>query len=203
MTRTGDSRGRERRGRARLRDAAYELFSREGVTQVGVDAVVARAGTAKMTLYRNFPSKDALVVDFLRERERRWTREWLEAESARRADDPVDQLLAIFDLFAEWFATPAFEGCAFISTLLEVRDPRDSAHRASVEHLAAIRGVVAERAARAGVAEPEEFARRWHIVMKGTIVAAQEGDRNAAAAGRELALLLLARHGLSPSEPSS
>jgi AcrR family transcriptional regulator len=179
------------------------LFSREGIAQVGVDAVVARAGTAKMTLYRNFPSKDALVVDFLRERERRWTREWLEAESARRAEDPVDQLLAIFDLFAEWFATPGFEGCSFISTLLEVRDPQDVAHRASVEHLAAIRAVVAERASRAGVAEPAEFARRWHILMKGTIIAAQEGDPDAAAAGRDLALLLLARHGLSPSSAAA
>lgn len=188
-----------RRGRARVQEAAYELFSREGIAHVGVDAVVERAGTAKMTLYRNFPSKDALVVDFLRERERRWTREWLEAESGRRAEGPVGQLLAIFDLFAEWFATPGFEGCSFIATLLEVRDPQDSAHRASVEHLAAIRGVVAERAARAGVQDTDEFARRWHIVMKGTIIAAQEGDPDAADAGRDLALLLLARHGLSLS----
>ena len=53
-------------GRERVSRAAYELFSREGIRAVGVDAVTARAGTAKMTLYRNFPSKDDLVLDFLR-----------------------------------------------------------------------------------------------------------------------------------------
>jgi AcrR family transcriptional regulator len=37
-------------GRERISRAAYELFSREGVRAVGVDAVIARAGTAKMTL---------------------------------------------------------------------------------------------------------------------------------------------------------
>jgi AcrR family transcriptional regulator len=189
---------RELTGKARIRAAAYELFSRRGTAQVGVDAVVARAGTAKMTLYRNFPSKDALVLDFLQERERVWTREWLEAESARRADDPTDQLLTIFDLFAEWFVRADFEGCSFISTLIEVRDPAEPAFRASVDHLATIRGIVADRAARAGVADAEGFARRWHVIMKGTIVAALEGDEDAAGSGRDLAVLLLARHGLGP-----
>jgi AcrR family transcriptional regulator len=68
-------------GRERLSRAAYELFSREGVRSVGVDAVIAQAGTAKMTLYRNFPSKDDLILEFLRRREQLWTREWLQAES--------------------------------------------------------------------------------------------------------------------------
>ena len=67
-------------GRERVSRAAYELFSRDGVRSVGVDAVIARAGTAKMTLYRNFPSKDDLILDFLHRREEFWTLGWLEAE---------------------------------------------------------------------------------------------------------------------------
>src|SRR6201993_3328360 len=82
-------------GRERISRAAYELFSREGVRAVGVDAVVARAGTAKMTLYRNFTSKDDLILDFLRRREQLWTHEWLEAESQRRGTSPRERLLAI------------------------------------------------------------------------------------------------------------
>lgn len=46
---------RQGSGRERISRAAYDLFSREGVRAVGVDAVIAQAGTAKMTLYRNFP----------------------------------------------------------------------------------------------------------------------------------------------------
>jgi AcrR family transcriptional regulator len=192
------ARGR-RHGLARIRAAAYELFVREGVTRVGIESVISRAGTAKMTLYRNFPSKEALILDFLHERERRWTREWLEAESAQRADDPADQLLAIFDLFDEWFLTPDFEGCSFIATLIEVRDPDDPVHHASAAHLATIRAIVAERARRAGIDDTDAFARQWHIIMKGCIVAAHEGDAHAARHGRALALLLLARHGLHSS----
>jgi AcrR family transcriptional regulator len=97
-------------GRERLVRAAYELFSREGIQAVGVDAVIARAGTAKMTLYRNFPSKDELILEFLRRREQLWTREWLHAESQRRGATPREQSLAIFDVFGEWFARPDFEG---------------------------------------------------------------------------------------------
>src|SRR6202020_3319606 len=87
-------------GRERVSRAAYELFSREGVRAGGVDAVIARAGTAKMTLYRNFPSKDDLIIDFLRRREQLWTREWLEAESQRRGEPPRDRLAALFGGFS-------------------------------------------------------------------------------------------------------
>src|ERR1039458_8268025 len=93
-------------GRERVGRAAYELFSKDGVRAVGVDAIIAQAGTAKMTLYRNFPSKNDLIIDFLQRRERLWTREGLEAESRRRGATPREQLLAIFDVFAEWFARP-------------------------------------------------------------------------------------------------
>src|SRR5450432_3858848 len=90
-------------GRERISQAAYELFSREGTQTVGIDSIIARAGAAKMTLYRNFPSKDALILDFLSRREQRWTRDWLQAEAEHRADTPQGVLLAIFDVFGEWF----------------------------------------------------------------------------------------------------
>src|ERR1700748_3635223 len=106
-------------GRERISRAAYDLFSREGVRAVGVDAVIARAGTAKMTLYRNFPSKNDLILDFLRLRELLWTRGWLEAESRRRGETPREQLLAVFDVFADWFSRPDFEGCCFLTTMIE------------------------------------------------------------------------------------
>jgi AcrR family transcriptional regulator len=182
-------------GRERLSRAAYELFSREGVRAVGVDAVIARAGTAKMTLYRNFTSKDDLILDFLRRREQLWTREWLEAESRRRGESPRARLLAIFDVFSEWFRAPDFEGCSFITTLIEVNDPGHPVHRAAVEHLANIRSYIETLAAECGIRDVDSFARKWHILMKGSILAAHEGDTEAANRARELGELLLAQHG--------
>jgi AcrR family transcriptional regulator len=187
----GSGSGSERIGRA-----AYELFSRHGVRDVGVDAVVAHAGTAKMTLYRNFPSKNDLILDFLRRRERLWTEGWLQHESRQRGERPQDQLLAIFDLFGEWFARPDFEGCAFLTTMIEIADPEHPVHRASVEHLARIRGYLRELATEANVPDPALFARQWHVLMKGSIMAAHEGDTRAAAAAREMGVLLLRAHGI-------
>ena len=74
-------------GRERVGRAAYELFSKDGIRSVGVDAIIAHAGTAKMTLYRNFPSKNDLIIDFLQRREQLWTREWLEEEKPAPGGD--------------------------------------------------------------------------------------------------------------------
>jgi AcrR family transcriptional regulator len=177
--------------RERILDAAYDLFSRYGIRAVGIDRIIERSGVARMTLYRHFESKDALVLAFLERREERWTKEWLQAEVERRAQDPADRLLAIFDVFSEWFQRPDFEGCSFINVLLEIGDPDHGLHRASSGYLARIRGFVEDLAAEAGIADPDSFARQWHILMKGSIVAAGEGDRGAARRARDIAALLL------------
>jgi hypothetical protein len=109
----------------------------------------------------------------------------------RRADAPGQRLPAIFDVFDEWLQRIDFEGCSFINVLLEVAQPAHALHIASSDYLARIRQFVAHLASEAGVADPEGFARQWHIVMNGSIVAAGEGDRLAARRAREIAALLL------------
>src|SRR5438094_2588464 len=99
--------------RQRIVLSTYELFSRHGVRAVGVDAVVARSGVAKKTLYLHYPSKEELVLAFLRRREELWTRGWLEQGVERRSGSPAERLLAVFDVFDRWFHRSDFEGCAF------------------------------------------------------------------------------------------
>jgi AcrR family transcriptional regulator len=89
--------------RERLLSAAYELFATQGINQVGIDTILVKSGCAKASLYSNFKSKLDLAIAFLDRREQIWTRTWLEAEIKRRATDPVDRLLAIFDVFDGWF----------------------------------------------------------------------------------------------------
>jgi AcrR family transcriptional regulator len=160
---------------------------------VGVDEVIERAGVAKATLYRHFTSKDELALAFLRRREERWTVGWVKAEAERRATAPDEQLLAIFDAFDEWFRTKEFDACAFINVLLEMGWEHDLG-RASIVHLANIRAFVSEKAAQAGVGDPESFAHSWHILMKGSIVAASEGDFDAAKRAQAMGRALLAEH---------
>jgi AcrR family transcriptional regulator len=178
--------------RERLLTAAYDLFSHHGVRAVGVDTIIARAGVAKMTFYHHFPSKDDLVLAFLERRERLWTHSWLEAEVKRRSTTPAERLLTIFDVFDEWFQRDDFEGCAFINILLEMAEPEHRIRKASAAHLANIRSFLRQLADAAGIAQPDDFARKWHLLMKGSIVAACEGDKLAARRAREIGRAVLA-----------
>jgi AcrR family transcriptional regulator len=179
--------------RERILDAAYELFSRRGVRAVGVDEVIGRAGVAKATLYRHFPSKDELVLAFLERREQLWSLDWLEAETRRGGATPEERLPAIFDVFDSWFRRDDFEACSFINTMLEM-GPEHPAGRASIHHLENVRSFVRRIAEEAGLRDPDSFAHSLLILMKGSIVAAAEGDTEAAQRAKSMARHLLEEH---------
>ena len=161
-----------------------------GVNRVGIDTILAKSGCAKASLYSNFDTKVGLAIAFLDRREAVWTRGWLEAEINRRASSPKDRLLAIFDVFDGWFRKKSFEGCSFINVLLETK-PGGPVHRAAAMHLAKICAIVRGLAEEANLQESEKFAQVWHMLMKGSIVSAGEGNRNAAREAKHAARLVL------------
>jgi hypothetical protein len=79
--------------------------------------------------------------------------------------------------------------------MIEINEREHPVHQAAVGHLANIRDYIEELAAAAGIGDTDSFARQWHILMKGSIMAAHEGDTAAAARARELGELLLKEHG--------
>jgi AcrR family transcriptional regulator len=180
--------------RQRILDTAYELFSRRGIRAVGVEEVISRAAVAKATLYRHFPSKDDLVLAFLAQRELRWTRQFVEAGVRERGASAEECLLAIFDVFHDWFQREDYEGCSFVKVLLETADRKNPVGAASVHYLENIRTIVRELAEEAELRDPEAFALSFHILMKGAIVQAAEGDREAAHRAKAMAQLLLDQH---------
>ena len=180
--------------RDRILESAYDLFSHRGIRAVGIEEVIERAAVAKATLYRHFPSKGELVLAFLRKREEVWTHGWVEAEARRRGTTPEERLLAIFDLFDDWFHREDFEGCSFINVLLETADLEHPVGRASAAHLENMRAVLRSLAEEAGLRDVEDFARSFHILMKGSIVQAAEGDLDAAKRAREMARDLIEKY---------
>ena len=183
--------GQRPNARERLERAAYDLFARHGIRAVGVDTIVAHAGVAKRTLYTQFGSKDELALAVLRERERRWTQEWLQAEVERRATDPRQRLLAIFDLFDEWFRHGDYEACTFLKAILEHHDHRHPVRRAAVRHTRNIHAFISELARETGVADPDALARQWQMLMMGSIIAAYAGDLDAARLAKAVARQVL------------
>ncbi len=180
--------------RERILTSAYDLFSRRGVRAVGTEEVIERAGVAKATLYRHFATKNDLVLAVLQRREELWTHGLIDEQSRQRGETPEEQLLAIFDVMHEWIRLrDGYEGCSFINVLLEL-GPESPAGQACITHIEHVRDIVRHRAVAAGLADVENFASSWHILMKGAIVLAAVGDGEAALRARRMAVALIEEH---------
>jgi AcrR family transcriptional regulator len=177
--------------RERILATAYELFTQHGLVAVGVDRIVAEAGVAKTTLYRHFRSKDALAVAVLERHELLWTRRWLEPEAMRLARSPGGGPIAIFDALDEWFGQADFEGCLFLNALLETRDRASPVRRAAVAAIENVYDVVQRLLEEAGIVNSEAVAHQVQIIMRGTIIAAVQGQADAVKQGRVAAQRLL------------
>lgn len=182
----------EQRGEAgeRILDAADKLFYREGIRAVGMDAVKEKAGVALNTLYQHFPSKDALVEAYLKQRDERW-RAWLTGY-VEWEDDPQQRLLAVFDALDGWFRSENYRGCAFINAAGEMAGEGGSARRLAGEHKRAVGSYVGRMVEEADLSNPGELSRELILLMEGAIVAAYvEGDLNAGRRARGVAEVLI------------
>ena len=112
------------RVRDRIFEAACELFYRHGIHGVGVEAIAAEAGSNKMSFYRSFESKDALVTEYLREQEREYWA-WWDAAVARFPNDPRRQVEALFEAQLEIAKTNSCRGCALGNAAVEISDDED------------------------------------------------------------------------------
>jgi AcrR family transcriptional regulator len=119
-------------GKARVRDRIFEtacdLFYRHGIHGVGVDAIAAEAGSNKMSFYRSFASKDALVAEYLREQEREYWA-WWDAAIAPYPGDPRRQIEALFEAQLEMAMTNTCRGCALGNAAAEISDDEDELSR--------------------------------------------------------------------------
>ncbi|HEY5222417.1 MAG TPA: TetR/AcrR family transcriptional regulator [Microbacteriaceae bacterium] len=176
--------------RERIITSAYELFAKRGVRDVGVDELIRHSGVAISTFYRHFRSKDDLVLAFLERREQVWTLGILESEARRRGKTPTGRLLAIFDVFDEWFQRDDYEACSFVNVLLEMGS-ENPIGRASIAYLGHIRDFTRRLGEEAGLRNLDDFVWSWHILMKGSIISAAEGDRTAALRAKRIGALVI------------
>jgi AcrR family transcriptional regulator len=161
--------------RQRLIEAASRLFCRYGINAVGVDAIVSEAGTAKATLYKLFGSKERLVEAVLDHEGREW-RAWFLGALHKGEASPLQKMQRIFPLLREWFASDRFYGCPFINAVGE-HDKRDNRLRAlTLQHKRVVVAAIAELADEAGLAEPEQVAHQFALLIDGAIVAAMVLD---------------------------
>jgi AcrR family transcriptional regulator len=158
-----------RGARQRILDAAAELFYREGINATGVERLAAESSVSKRTLYQHFPSKTAVVEEYLRSIDDRVN---TLPDGADRT--PRERLLAVFE-----GPTPRggpLRGCPF--------------HNAAVEAAGAMPGVqeivraskhsfidkLAELAAQAGAADPQLLGNELGVLYEGAAALATSLD---------------------------
>ncbi len=175
--------------RERILRACDQLFYRQGIQAVGVDAVSAYAGISKRTLYNYFPSKDELIAAYLARR----------ATPVPASDaPPARQILKSFDWLARWLESDAFRGCPFVNAAAELADPAHPARRVAAAYKAERQAWFEEQLTRLDAPDPALLALQLMILVEGAIATALvQGRPEAGRAAGEAARRLLQAGGVS------
>ena len=180
------------RKRDHLLAVAQRMFCEAGFHAVSVDSIVEDAGVARMTLYKNFGSKEDLIVATLR-REDKMFRQWLVSSVEARSRRPEDRILGLFEALHDRFAAEGYYGCAFIRASIEYPAPNHPVHRAAREHKEMIRSYLRGLVAEAGAADPVTLSEQLYLLFEGAITASQlHGEPWPAEYARQAAEKLLA-----------
>lgn len=177
--------------RARILDAAGVLFAEHGIARTGVDPLIDAAGVAKATFYRHFPSKEELVIAWLREPRTRWF-DRLRDEVAAGSPAPDEVLPRLFDALADWLERGDFIGCPYLNTSVEITDPEHPAIAVVRDYLAEIGAYLEASIAAAGHVEAERLGREVHALLAGAIaLGVAHRTSSFVAAARDAAVALL------------
>lgn len=174
--------------RERLIEAAVRLFGEEGIRATGIDRLLAEAGVAKMSLYKHFESKDALVVAALQRKDEQFRETFLAMVGARH--DPRARLLGVFDALEKWFGRPEFRGCLFLNAASELPEGGCEARRVIAGHKAWVHDQLRDLCRGAGAGD--DLADQLMLLFEGAIVRAYvTGDAAVAREARRAAAVLL------------
>ncbi|NER79599.1 MAG: TetR/AcrR family transcriptional regulator [Leptolyngbya sp. SIO1D8] len=152
--------------RERILAIADDLFYREGIRASGVDTIIAKSEVAKTTLYRHFPSKDDLVVAYLRGRNQRFW-DLLETAIEHYVDQPRQQLVAIFAWLDELLDSKDNHGCPFLMVASEFPESGYVGHQVAIAHKEKLRDRIAELATLAGIQSAQELSAALMLLVDG------------------------------------
>jgi AcrR family transcriptional regulator len=168
--------------------------------------VETAAGITGAQFAREFSSLDDLAEACMVFREQLWAITSVEAAARDLGSTPEGRLLAIFDVFDDWFHREDTEALAFMNVMMQVvKAPARG--RARAEFVLRLTDALDGLAGQAHLRQVDEFVFSWRVLLTGSIFNAAEGDPRAASRAREMGRELIARHeppivpyAISPSE---
>lgn len=155
--------------RARLLNAATELFYAEGLHAVGIDRVIAQAQVTRATLYRHFPSKDDLLVAYLAQADEAFRARVDLASADERS--PAERIRTVGRTITGDIRSPGFRGCAFLNAAAEYPDPSHPVHQAVLTHRRWFLATMIELFTGIGKMDPEPAARHFVMLRDGAMTA--------------------------------
>ncbi|MGA8009986.1 MAG: TetR/AcrR family transcriptional regulator [Thiomonas sp.] len=158
--------------RERILVTAHDLFYRDGIRATGIDRVIAHARVTKVTFYRHYPSKNALIMAYLAYRHENWMK-WLKSSLEKHTTSGLAPLDALLSTFGAWWSSSDYRGCAFINTAAELGGADPEVLAVVRQHKAEMTSVLetllpadSQRPSRAGALA---------VAIDGAIVHAQTG----------------------------
>jgi AcrR family transcriptional regulator len=146
--------------RERILKTAGKLFYEDGYRAVGIDKVIAEAQVAKASFYKYFPSKDDLIVAWIRQAEARSGGMLPDMVSATPLFDYMDMMIGIAD--QTWCM-----GCTFQSAASEFGPVTHPAHAAALEVKHNTIAELRKRAKAQGLADPDKIAEMMFLLLEG------------------------------------
>ena len=149
----------------RIQSAAKDLFYRQGIRATGIEEVCRVAEATKMSLYRAYPSKDALIAAILREDAEEWDA-WFQAVTAA-APTAAGKLRALMVAASQEMEDPDFRGCPMLLAQAEFPDPEHPTHRIVAAFKTRVCNSIVELAREAGAAEPQRLGELLSMLFDG------------------------------------
>jgi AcrR family transcriptional regulator len=172
----------EKRAGERVFEVAADLFYRESIRSVGVETIVKQAGVSKISLYRNFESKDDLIVAYLENRNVDYWRH-VDRIMATKQHNPRAKLRALIEYIAGRATTPGYRGCPFINYTAEFPDASHPGHRIVEANKGEMRRRLLSLAKAMGARRPAQLADALFLLIEGAYAGSQTlGGRNGPAA---------------------
>jgi AcrR family transcriptional regulator len=177
--------------RDRILKAASDLFSRRGIRATGVDGLIKKAGVAKATFYRHFPSKDDLIVAWLLDERTRWF-DRVRRIAEETANSPDELVPALFDAVAAWLEADDYRGCPYLNTAAEIVNPAHPARQALQDYLSEIEAYLERALAARGYVHAAALAAEIQTLLAGgTSLSAANGTSAPVMIARNAAIRLL------------
>lgn len=171
---------------------ATTLFEEKGIQASGVDAIIAGAGVAKATLYKHFPSKNALITAYLREKSDCFY-EWLNANLTSKKANSLEILIELCELVEHWISMPKFHGLPFHIAAIEFPEASHPINQYSAVLAVELQGYLSKLAAVAGAKDPETLGQQLTILFEGAALVERLNPNSGAAKRAKDAALMLIR----------